>query len=452
MLIVQTVLIRWLIQLRIKAPITSLNMKNLVLLSILAVCLQGCFGRVVVTKDDIGVVCGKEDSVLGFGPINITIEIPNNLWDASNYTIYAFENTSCAFTPETTDGLNPLISDNSSYFNSYKLGLEPQVIAEGDEGTCGVKRISAQKLSVDIAVVEGDLFTTNDKVFTVTCDYTPKNIDGNEVAEGDLIPTPPEIGGTASPNDLDRIYNLELINAETGRVVEGSVPIGTPVQLRVRAEGADEGQNGGVADDENGLQVSSCTATNSEGKNTVTLISDYCTEFKDGIDFVEKPDVNDRKGFSSVDMLSFSPAFEMFAIAGGPVDHVVIFSCNVVVCRIDGACDGDNCPSKKKKRSASPKLNEVSLYRARRAADAAGNVRLMTEIVVDEGQNGGNAGIIAGAGMTAEMTTLVVGLTALGVILLLCMVAAIVVAMRLTQSKKKTTKTVVHHDNPSYSQ
>ncbi|CAH1778022.1 unnamed protein product [Owenia fusiformis] len=422
---------------------------SVVLVGLLTIYMCNC--AVVVTKDDFSVNCGGETTDEGFGPINITIEVTSDLWSANNYTVYAFENQTCAFKPSRPQE-NPLQNNNDTFHTLYEFSWpQDRLSTIGKVGSCGMKRVSEQKLSIEIAVVEGILFTTNDKVFTVSCDYTPKSISESEVGEGGLIPTPPEIGGTATPNNLDRDYHLELVDYVTGRVLEGAVPIGTVVQLRIRAEGADDGKKStsSIADDENGLQVSKCTASNSDFSNTVTLIDSYCSEFKDGIDFVEKPDYTDIKGFQSVDLLSWSPAFEMFAIAGGPVDHVVIFECAVTICRIDGECDGDNCPSKRKRRRVeSAKLRNVNeQHRSKRAADSAGEVGLSATVIVDETEKS------AANGTNFDMTALIIAVSVLGVLLLLLAVAAVAIAMRLTQSKNKarsrTSRTahIYHHDN-----
>ncbi|CAH1776666.1 unnamed protein product [Owenia fusiformis] len=340
-----------------------------------------------VTQADFAVTCGTESAGNTYGPIDVTLTVPDAA-TVEDYTVYIFSDNaappSCEFNRDSTatSVLNP---STPTFTNSFSYNWIAEALSSPypSEGVCDVAAVNSSHVIMKVMVVEGILFTAEDKVFNIICEYQPASIGTGTVnVNNDPLDSTDNVGATGTPNVLDRNYVLSMHIDATDDPVASTVTIGTDVYLRVSMSGVDSGA--GADGDENAVRVDSCIATDDAITNTVNLITNRCRDVTTEIIWQDPYNALDRLGFftDNTGALSVSPAFEMFAITGGNTKNIVSFSCNVEVCRILADCQGDNCPSKRRKRDF---LRLAGVDRYRRSSSAtAGHVMLSTSVRIQD--------------------------------------------------------------------
>ncbi|CAH1776431.1 unnamed protein product [Owenia fusiformis] len=411
-------------------------------------CLVGVSKAVVdIEASDLTVSCGTEDSVLGFGPIIINVMYTPESWDSttgSNATVY----------PQGYEHVVDLgvdcietIDVSASPWN-YTLEIKQAPLAVGDEGACGQERLDAQTIQVELVVREGDIANSDDMYFNIQCVYKATDLVGlGKIIEGGVPSNPDDVVATATPNALDRKYELQLMYGDgdsENTVTRGEVLIGTEVYLRALMYGEDLGTvPPAIAGDENSIRIISCTACNDLNANCFSLFADYCPVLGIGAQF------QSDSGFVTVasGTLSRSPDFKMFTIGGGQSAKVK-FTCEIEVCRIADQCDGQNCETASRKKRALAK---------RQATDALAGTTYVTfevDVVAEESDNAGNAGANSGTNtntISGDSNLMYIILGIVGGLVLLCLIAGLIVFMRMRNNKDDNEKTIIqHHHNSHY--
>ncbi|CAH1776667.1 unnamed protein product, partial [Owenia fusiformis] len=357
---------------------------------VLAVLVQRTFGVApIVTTDDFAVACGTEGPGNIYGPIEVTLTVPDAA-TVENYTVYVFTDSpssDCEFNKDstTTSIANPSVSFTSSFSYYWDAESLPGP-SYPSEGVCGVEAVNSSHVTMKVMVVEGVLFTAEDKVFNIVCEYQPASTGIASVkVDNEPLESTDNIEATGTPNVLDRNYALTMHTDASGDTVASPIIIGTHVNLRVTMAGADGGE--GADGDENAIRVDSCIATDDAVTNTVNLITNRCRDLSTEVIWKHNYNARDRIGFftDNTGELSESPAFEMFAITGGNAKNIVSFTCDVEVCRDLADCQGDNCPSKRRKRDF---LHLTGVDRYRRSSATTGHVFLSTSVMIHDGADG----------------------------------------------------------------